>query len=61
MRAQTGDPRKPLDARYGDRDAYCVRVESVARELAGQRFLLEEDVERSVAAAGRLWDRIAAG
>jgi hypothetical protein len=34
-------------------------VRGAARELAAARYLLEEDVELSVALAGRVWDWLA--
>jgi len=47
----TGDPRRSVQQRYGDRDGYVRAIESAARELVKQGFMLEEDVARCVQAA----------
>ncbi len=59
-RAATGDPRRAIEERYGTREEYLGRVREAARALVGERLLLEEDFERSVASGARLWDRFAA-
>ena len=55
-----GDPRLSIEERYASREAYLERVRQAALALVAQRYLLEEDVEVSVAAAARLWDYFAA-
>jgi Alpha/beta hydrolase domain len=50
-RLAAGDPRPSLEERYGDHAAYVERVEGAAQALRDARFLLEEDVARTVAAA----------
>jgi hypothetical protein len=50
-RLASGDPRRSLEERYKDHDGYVKAVAKAARKLARERFLLEEDVERFVAAA----------
>jgi hypothetical protein len=59
-RAASGDPRPSVEERYPSRAAYLERVRDAARALAAEGYLLEEDVELSVAAGARLWDRFAA-
>jgi len=54
-RARNGDPRASVAERYGSREAYLDAVRAAARRLVGERFMLEEDVEASVARATRLW------
>lgn len=54
--AVTGDPRRPILARYPDADAYVAAVEAAARGLVDERLVLDEDVDRAVAAA-RDWGR----
>ncbi|HEX5326894.1 MAG TPA: alpha/beta hydrolase domain-containing protein, partial [Acetobacteraceae bacterium] len=50
-RAITGDPRAAVLERYADRGAYAEAIRRAARELAAAGLLLDEDVERCVAAA----------
>ena len=45
------DPRPSLKERYSSQDAYVEQVENAAKKLAAQGLLLDEDVERYVAAA----------
>ena len=59
-REASGDPRPSIEERDRSREDYLGRVRAAALALAGQRYLLEEDVETCVAAAGRLWDYFAA-
>ncbi len=50
-RDASGDPRLSIEERYGTHAAYVDAVRAAAEELAGQGFLLTEDVTRYVAAA----------
>jgi hypothetical protein len=50
-RLANGDPRKSLEERYKTHDKYVNQVGKAARQLRKERFLLQEDVERIVAAA----------
>lgn len=50
-RAARRDPRPSLEERYGDHDGYVRAVAAAARQLATERFLLQEDVDRYIAAA----------
>ena len=59
-REAAGDPRPSIEERYASRADYLERVRGAARALAQAGYLLEEDVELSVAAGGRLWDQFAA-
>ncbi|WP_405670342.1 alpha/beta hydrolase domain-containing protein [Streptomyces sp. NBC_01530] len=47
----TGDPRPSVGKRYGDSAAYVARIRVAAEDLAARRLLLQEDIERAVAAA----------
>jgi hypothetical protein len=58
-RAATGDPRPSIAERYASRGEYLARVRAAALALAREGYLLDEDVELSVAAGARLWDRLA--
>jgi len=51
MRAARGDPRRSLAERYRDEADYATKVRGAALQLAAERYLLEEDVERVVEAA----------
>jgi hypothetical protein len=59
-RERTGDPRPAIDERYASRDEYLARVRDAALALVKERYLLEEDVETSLAFAARMWDAWAA-
>jgi hypothetical protein len=50
-RAAMGDPRRSLAERYRDESDYGAKVRAAALQLAAERYLLEEDVERVVEAA----------
>jgi hypothetical protein len=50
-RAARGDPRRSLAERYRDEADYVSQVRAAALQLATERYLLEEDVERVVEAA----------
>jgi hypothetical protein len=47
----TGDPRPSVQERYGDSAGYVAGIRAAAEGLVARRLLLEEDVERAVAAA----------
>jgi hypothetical protein len=55
-RESAGDPRPAIEERYASRDDYLARVRSAAQALAKDRYLLDEDVETSLAFAARLWE-----
>jgi Alpha/beta hydrolase domain len=59
-REAAGDPRPSIEERYASRADYLERVRGAAGTLARAGYLLEEDIELSVAAGGRFWDRFAA-
>ena len=59
-REQRGDPRPSIEERYRSREEYLGRVRAAAVSLVSQRYLLDEDVDVCLAAAGRLWDWLAA-
>ena len=52
----TGDPRRSILERYGDKTAYVAAITAAARELVAQGLMLEEDVAGCVAAAAN-WGR----
>jgi hypothetical protein len=58
-RLSAGDPRASIEERYASRAQYLDRVRAAALSLTAAGYLLAEDVEVSVAAAARLWDRFA--
>ena len=51
-----GDPRPAIAERYRSREDYLARVAAAARTLASEGYLLEEDIETSLAFAARMWD-----
>jgi hypothetical protein len=55
-RERTGDPRPAIAERYASREDYLARVRAAAAALANERYLLEEDVDTSLAFAARMWD-----
>ena len=48
-RGMTGDPRRSIEARYGDRAGYTAAIGAAARALVAARLMLEEDVARAEA------------
>ncbi len=60
-RERTGDPRLSIEERYSSRQAYLEAARAAARRLGAARFMLEEDIEASVARAGQLWDLLEKG
>ncbi|MCC6469485.1 MAG: hypothetical protein IT563_14280 [Alphaproteobacteria bacterium] len=55
-RAATGDPRRSILERYGDKAGYVRAITEAARRLVAEGFLLEEDVERAAQRAAD-WGR----
>jgi hypothetical protein len=55
-RRATGDPRRSILERYPNREAYIEAIKAAARQLVEEGLMLEEDVERAVAAAAD-WGR----
>lgn len=58
-RAASDDPRPSIAERYPSRQNYLERVRAVAESLVSERYLLDQDVERCVAQAAKLWDAFA--
>ena len=54
--AATGDPRRPILERYGRSDGYVARIRAAAEALIAEGFMLEEDLEPTLALAGD-WGR----
>jgi hypothetical protein len=57
-RQASGDPRPSIEERYTSRADYLERVRAEGRKLARAGYLLEADIELSVAAAARFWDHL---
>jgi len=55
-RERAGDPRPAIEERYASREVYLARVRDAAQALVKERYLLEEDVETSLAFAARMWE-----
>jgi hypothetical protein len=55
-RRATGDPRRSILERYRNREAYIEAIKAAARQLVEEGLMLEEDIERAVAAAAD-WGR----
>lgn len=55
-RRATGDPRPAILERYGNAEAYVAAIAEAAKALVADGLMLEEDVERCIAAAA-LWGR----
>jgi len=55
-RERAGDARPAIAERYRSREDYLARVREVAKALVTARYLLEEDVDTSIAFAARMWD-----
>ena len=52
-REQSGDPRRSIEERYGTQEGYVCAVRRAADALVRDRFLLREDADRQLAAAGK--------
>jgi len=50
-RLASGDPRLSLEERYTDHAGFVTAVEQAARDLVQDRFLLEEDAQKTIEAA----------
>jgi hypothetical protein len=50
-RRHTGDPREAVLERYPDEAAYVAAIRKAAEALAAEGYMLEEDIDRAVAAA----------
>jgi hypothetical protein len=59
QRESSGDRRPSIEERYASKGQYLELVEQAARKLAGQRYLLEEDVESIVSLAAQHYDLFA--
>jgi hypothetical protein len=57
-RERTKDPRLSIEERYGTRDGYLAKVKESAHALARERYILQDDVDAIVQAAGRHWDAL---
>ena len=55
-RCAKGDPRRSILERYPNAQSYVAAITAAARQLVEERLMLEEDVERAVAAAAD-WGR----
>jgi hypothetical protein len=58
-RAERGDPRASIEARYRDRDDYAARAREAAVALAAQHYILEEDIDLVVQLATQRFDLFA--
>ncbi|HEV3409172.1 MAG TPA: alpha/beta hydrolase domain-containing protein, partial [Chthoniobacterales bacterium] len=52
------DPRKPIAERYSSREEYLAKFRDAADKLAGDGFLLKEDIDALVARGGEEWDYV---
>jgi hypothetical protein len=57
-REKSGDPRLSIEERYKDEQEYLGKIEDAARELAKERFLLEQDIPLVVARAKQRWEQL---
>ena len=58
-RERAGDPRRAIAERYASREDYLARVRDAAKALVAEGFLLDEDIETSLAFAARFWETFA--
>ena len=54
-RRAAGDPRLSLEERYRGLDDYLRRIRSAAEDLIGSRYLLQEDLDDTLARAKIRW------
>jgi hypothetical protein len=55
-RTKSGDPRLSLEERYTNRAEYLRRIETAAKQSVTERYLLQEDLQAVITAAGDHWD-----
>jgi hypothetical protein len=55
-REKVGDPRPSIAERYRSRDDYLAQVREAAKALVAEGYLLDEDIDTSLAYAARFWD-----
>ena len=55
-REAAGDPRRSIEERYGSKEQYLVHVRAAAGEQVEQRYMVEEDIDRTVERAAERWD-----
>jgi Alpha/beta hydrolase domain len=58
-RRASGDPRRPIEARYPSHAAWASQVISATEQLVADRLLLREDADRLIAAARESFDVLA--
>lgn len=59
-REARGDPRLSVEERYPSEQESLNKIESAARELAKDRFLLDADVPQAAARAKQRWESLTA-
>ena len=59
-RAATGDPRPSISERYASREDYVSQTKKAAERLAGEGYMLEEDIENSLRYAAVRYDYFSA-
>jgi hypothetical protein len=57
-RAKSNDPRPSVEERYASKQEYLKSVESAARSLAKNGYLLDQDVAKLVERGGAEWDQM---
>jgi len=55
-REKLGDPRRSIEERYPSRERYLSQIETAARALTAQSYVLERDIAKIVEQAGQQWD-----
>ena len=58
QREANKDPRPSIEERYASKDDYMKRVRAAGELLVDERYLLDEDIDVSVAEASKFWDWI---
>ena len=59
-RAATGDPRPSISERYASKEDYVSQTKKAAERLAGEGYMLEEDIENSLRYAAVRYDYFSA-
>jgi hypothetical protein len=57
-REKSKDPRQSISERYSSKADYLKKVQESAATLAGERFILQRDVQTIVQEAGQHWDSL---
>ena len=60
-RGDNHDPRPSIEERYPSKDDFLQKIGVAAKQLAGDGYILEQDIPELLQRAGREWDYATGG